>query len=83
MRNPSPYNLFTDISPGLFTHVGVVASETGDDGVARIVLVDLPERGSRMPATKVDTCEQARGITSCCGTEPRKLRNKSERRWPP
>ena len=55
MRNPSPYNLFTDISPGLFTHVGVVAGETAGDGIARILLVDLPERGSRMPATTVDT----------------------------
>ncbi len=27
MRNPSPYNLFTDLSPGLFTHVGVVTLE--------------------------------------------------------
>lgn len=55
MRNPSPYNLFTDLSPGLFTHVGVVASETTGDGIKRMVLVDLPERGSRMPATTVDT----------------------------
>jgi len=55
MRNPSPYNLFTDLSPGLFTHVGVVAEETGDDGIRRIVLVDLPERGTRMPATNVET----------------------------
>jgi hypothetical protein len=55
MRNPSPYNLFTDISPGLFTHVGVVTSMTPDDGVRRIVLVDLPERGTRMPATTIDT----------------------------
>ncbi|MFV1966397.1 MAG: hypothetical protein ACC628_13320 [Pirellulaceae bacterium] len=55
MRNPSPYNLFTDLSPGLFTHVGVVATETGDDGVRRFVVVDLPERGERIPATPVDT----------------------------
>lgn len=54
MRNPSPYNLFTDLSPGLFTHVGVVAAETGPDGIRRLVLVDLPERGTRMPATNVD-----------------------------
>ena len=54
MRNPSPYNLFTDLAPGLFTHVGVVALEKGDDGVARMVIVDLPERGSEMPATNVD-----------------------------
>jgi hypothetical protein len=55
MRNPSPYNLFTDLSPGLFTHVGVVASETSADGVRRFVVVDLPERGDRIPATNVDT----------------------------
>jgi hypothetical protein len=55
MRNPSPYNLFTDLSPGLFTHVGVVASERGSDGIERMVLVDLPERGNRMPATNIDT----------------------------
>ena len=29
MRNPSPYNLFTDLSPGLFTHVGVVHVRKG------------------------------------------------------
>jgi len=55
MRNPSPYNLFTDLSPGLFTHVGVVALERGSDGVQRMVLVDLPERGSSIPATNVET----------------------------
>jgi hypothetical protein len=54
MRNPSPYNLFTDLSPGLFTHVGVVTAETGKDGIRRLVLVDLPERGTTMPATNVD-----------------------------
>jgi hypothetical protein len=55
MRNPSPYNQFTDISPGLFTHVGVVAVETGSDGIRRFVVVDLPERGDRIPATTVDS----------------------------
>ncbi len=55
MRNPSPYNLFTDLSPGLFTHVGVVALETGSDGKRRMVIVDLPERGATMPATNVET----------------------------
>lgn len=55
MRNPSPYNLFTDLSPGLFTHVGVVTTEDGSDGIRRMVLVDLPERGSKMPATNVET----------------------------
>lgn len=55
MRNPSPYNLFTDLSPGLFTHVGVVATERGEDGIRRFVIADLPERGARIPATTVDT----------------------------
>ena len=54
MRNPSPYNLFTDLSPGLFTHVGVVAVEQGEDGIRRFVIVDLPERGARIPATPVE-----------------------------
>ncbi|MCA9210334.1 MAG: hypothetical protein KDA55_18375 [Planctomycetales bacterium] len=54
MRNPSPYNMFTDISPGLFTHVGVVATEVGEDGKRRFVIVDLPERGAKIPATNVD-----------------------------
>lgn len=55
MRNPSPYNLFSDLAPGLFTHVGVVAATTPADGIRRIVVVDLPERGTRLPATPVDT----------------------------
>lgn len=54
MRNPSPYNLFTDLSPGLFTHVGVVTAETGTDGRRRMVVVDLEERGTNIPATNVD-----------------------------
>lgn len=53
-RNPSPYNRFTDLSPGLFTHVGVVTIEVGPDGMRRFVVVDLPERGAKMPATPVD-----------------------------
>ncbi|MCO6458712.1 MAG: hypothetical protein J5I93_25680 [Pirellulaceae bacterium] len=54
MRNPSPYNLFTDLSPGLFTHVGVVAVRTHADGIRRFVIVDLPERGDHIPETNVD-----------------------------
>ena len=54
MRNPSPYNLFTDLSPGLFTHVGIVTVARGSDGKRRFVLVDLPERGTKIPATNVD-----------------------------
>lgn len=54
MRNPSPYNRFTDLSPGLFTHVGVVTAETGSDGIRRIVIADLPEKGDHIPATNVD-----------------------------
>ena len=55
MRNPSPYNRFTDLSPGLFTHVGVVTTEVGSDGIRRFVIVDLPERGDRIPAHNVET----------------------------
>ena len=58
MRNPSPYNLFTDLSPGLFTHVGVAAIEKGSDGVRRMVIIDIPERGPEMPATNVDAFVQ-------------------------
>lgn len=54
MRNPSPYNHFTDLGAGLFTHVGLVAEEVGTDGVRRIVIVDLPERGATIPATNVE-----------------------------
>lgn len=54
MRNPSPYNRFTDHSPGLFTHVGIVAEERDADGRRRLVIVDLPERGANIPATNVD-----------------------------
>ena len=54
MRNPSPYNLFTDLSPGLFTHVGVATIKRGSDGKRRMVIVDIPERGPEMPATNVD-----------------------------
>lgn len=54
MRNPSPYNLFSSLTPGLFTHVGVVALEKGADGKRRMVIVDLPERGTKMPATNVE-----------------------------
>ncbi|MCE9546522.1 MAG: hypothetical protein K8T25_13530 [Planctomycetia bacterium] len=55
MRNPSPYNLFTDLSPGLYTHVGVVATETGSDGIRRFLVVDLPERGNTLSSTTIDT----------------------------
>ena len=55
MKNPSPYNRFTDLYPGLFTHAGVVTTETGSDGRRRFVVVDLPETGSSIPATTVDT----------------------------
>ena len=54
MRNPSPYNLFTDLSPGLFTHVGIVAVEHDSQGRRHFVIVDLPEQGDRIPATNVD-----------------------------
>lgn len=53
MRNPSPYNLFTDLSPGLFTHVGIVTTEQGADGIRRMVIVDLQEHG-HMSAINVE-----------------------------
>jgi hypothetical protein len=55
MRNPSPYNLFTDLAPGLFTHVGVITIEESTDGLRRMVVVDLPEVGRKMEATNLDT----------------------------
>lgn len=55
MRNPSPYNRFTDLAPGLFTHVGVITTETGADGIRRMVLVDLPERGKVIHPVCIDT----------------------------
>jgi len=58
MRNPSPYNRFTDLEPGLFTHVGVITDETDRDGRRRMVVVDLPERGTRMQATNLDVFVQ-------------------------
>lgn len=54
MRNPSPYNLFTELAPGLFTHVGVATVEQASDGIRRMVIVDLPERGTHIPATNVE-----------------------------
>lgn len=54
MRNPSPFNRFTDLSPGLYTHVGVAAWEAGGDGLRRMVVVDFPERGATVPATNVE-----------------------------
>lgn len=54
IRNPSPYNQVTDLAPGLFTHVGVVAAEKGSDGRTRLVVVEIPERGDKVPATNAD-----------------------------
>lgn len=54
MRNPSPYNLFTDLAPGLFTHVGVVTAVEDQHGVRRFVIVEMPERRSHIPVTNVD-----------------------------
>jgi len=54
MRNPSPYNLFSELSPGLYSHVGVVAYEKGTDGIHRMVVLDMPERGTTIPAVNVE-----------------------------
>ncbi len=55
MKNPSPYNRFTDLQPGLFTHAGIVTDEVSSDGRRRFVVVDLPETEHSIPATTVDT----------------------------
>jgi hypothetical protein len=54
MRNPSPYNLFSELSPGLYSHVGIVAYEKGSDGIRRMVVLDMPERGTTIPAVNVE-----------------------------
>jgi hypothetical protein len=54
MRNVSPYNLFTDLSPGLFTHAGVAALSRDPQGVGRLVLVDLNERDTHIGATNIE-----------------------------
>lgn len=54
MKNPSPYNRFTDLYPGLFTHAGVVTTETAGDGRRRFVVVDLPEVGNAISAIPVE-----------------------------
>jgi uncharacterized damage-inducible protein DinB len=54
MRNPRPYNLFTDLSPGLFTHVGIVTTVEDSNGVRRFVIVEMPERRGEIPATNID-----------------------------
>ncbi|QGJ68376.1 Hypothetical protein PBC10988_0350 [Planctomycetales bacterium 10988] len=55
IRNPSPYNLFTNLSPGLFTHVGVITEEVGTDGKRRMVLVEMREKGKIIPASSLDS----------------------------
>lgn len=52
--NPSPYNLFTNLSPGLYTHVGVVALEAGVDGKRRMVVVEVLEHDKIVLSTNVD-----------------------------
>jgi hypothetical protein len=54
MRNPSPYNRFTDLGTGLFTHVGVVVEEIDEQGHRRWGIVEVPERKSRIPVTNLD-----------------------------
>ena len=54
MRSPSPYNRVTELSPGLFTHVGIVALEKGSDGRRRLVVVDLTVRDTHLRVTNVD-----------------------------
>ncbi|WP_166825087.1 HEAT repeat domain-containing protein [Thalassoroseus pseudoceratinae] len=54
-RNPSPYNRFSQLTPGLFTHVGIVTLHTDADGYQRMVLVDLNERQTRIDGRNVET----------------------------
>ncbi len=54
IRNPSPYNSFTSLGTGLFTHVGVVAARVGADGQRRFVVTEMPERLDRIPETNVE-----------------------------
>ncbi len=54
IRNPSPYNLFTNLSPGLFTHVGIVAEQFDARGRRRLVVVEILEQGTRILASNVD-----------------------------
>lgn len=54
MRSPSPYNHCTDIAPGLFTHVGVIARVKGSDGIWRMALVDVTERQAHIGANNVE-----------------------------
>ncbi len=54
-RNPSPYNRFSTLTPGIFTHVGIVTLHTDDDGFRRMVLVDLNERQTRIDGPNVES----------------------------
>lgn len=54
IRNPSPYNLFSTLSPGLFTHIGILTTQTGEDGKQRLVVVEMRERGSEIPASNIE-----------------------------
>lgn len=54
IRNPSPYNLFSTLSPGLFTHIGILTTQLGEDGKPRLVVTEMRERGSKIPATNVE-----------------------------
>lgn len=55
MRNSSPYNLFTDLAPGLFTHVSVVTIERDANGFQRMVVVEVTERANRIPANNLES----------------------------
>ncbi|MGL4463113.1 MAG: hypothetical protein ACRC1K_13275, partial [Planctomycetia bacterium] len=54
MRGSSPYHLFTDLSPGLYTHIGVVASYTPSDGKRRVVVVEVVEQAATVQAVLVE-----------------------------
>ncbi|MFW6114590.1 MAG: hypothetical protein ACOC7K_02520, partial [bacterium] len=54
MRESSPYNRFTNLSPGLFTHAGVAARHEDSNGVHHLVLVDVNERQPTVQAENVE-----------------------------
>ena len=53
-RNPSPYNRFSTLTPGLFTHAGIVTLHADANGFQRMVLVDLNERQTKIDGRNVE-----------------------------
>lgn len=53
--NSSPYSRFTNLTPGLFTHVGILTTDERDKSTPRLVVVDLNERQTRLDGENVET----------------------------